>query len=122
MCLTEEVAQDIQFAMVEGSDLDERSWRVLAGYDEPDIAAYRFQEIPHRIAGNGRIVVDLAKMGKDEVFQSVLCHLSHNAHRLQVGKVSGVAFDPLFQMPVVGTIHQHVLIMVAFQDQGAAFF
>ena len=86
---------------------------VLPSYQQPDVAANGFQIVAHGLQGKLRIVVGLAEVGQDKVLEPVMHHLAHHADGLEVGKMSDVAFDALFQSPVIRPVHQHPLIVVA---------
>jgi hypothetical protein len=36
--------------------------------------------------------------------------------------MSQATFDPLFEMPFIGAVHQHLQVVIAFQNQSGARF
>jgi len=68
------------------------------------------------------VVIHFAEVRQDEVGQAGVHNLGDDADRLDIGKVSLVTEDALFEMPVVGTVAQHFLVVIAFQNYGGTAF
>lgn len=93
---------------------------VLVCDQQPGVAVYGAEKAAHGLFRQVGQVIDLAQMRQDKVFETGVDDLTDDAHGVQVGEVSVITEDALLEIPVIGTVLEHLQVVIAFQDQSGA--
>lgn len=94
---------------------------VLIREHQVDVAANAGEVVVHYLISDLRQVIGLGEVGEDQVLQPRVKYLGDKTYSLVVGEMPVFTFHPDLQVPVVGTFHQHLKVMVAFQHQSVHF-
>ena len=87
----------------------------MEGHIAADIQTLTLKDIADSGAGQVGTVVFLAQMSQEDMGMGFARQAGQRPGRIHVGQMPPIAHDAFFQVPGIGSLTQHINIMVGFQ-------